>query len=277
MSEDTTSDVLASAKQAVAEQRYEDAIAELTDLSKSKPDDPDILGTLGAAHAQAKNYPQAMAYLSKALSILPSAKSHYNLATLLVLQGKKAEAADQLEAALKLDPTYERARQMLAQVGVQPAPAEPTPVAAVAPPAATEQSSAAFSVDNLPNPSRAPVKGLPTNPTAGRASVPQAGMEVRRNWGKVIGGGVLIGLPFLVVWSGWAGFLGVFMGIALGAVASLVLLGFFMKWLSDSAGAFEIQHWVAMILLTGLLPSLMIVKGFDILAAGWYNMAPTRR
>ncbi len=266
--------VLAQAREAFKERRYEEAIRLLTELRReSEQDDPEVLTLLGAAHGENKDYYQALAYFEKAVSLQPTARGYFNVATLYQLQKDNDPAVRALKSALKLDPTYERASRLLEEIEgptepiAQPHPARvpaaasaparaPVPTPAAAPPAATAQTTVATQ------------QAAPQPPPAASPKLVE-----NRNWGKVIGGGILVGLPFLLIWGAWTFRLSLFGApVIVSAVVSLALLALLTKWLADNAGAYEIQHWVAMIILTGLIPSLVMMKGFDLLAQGWYNM-----
>lgn len=109
-------EVRADARRAISENRPEEAIALLTGLLRGDPDDAEALSLLGAAHAAHDDYPHALDCFSRSLALRPSARVHYNLAALYRRQGYVAPAKRALREAIRLDPTYERARRMLSQI-----------------------------------------------------------------------------------------------------------------------------------------------------------------
>ena len=73
---------------------------------------------LGLAMAMAGRVVESVGVFEKALAADPqSASMHLNLAVALATAGRTAEARREAEAALTINPGYERARQLLAQIG----------------------------------------------------------------------------------------------------------------------------------------------------------------
>lgn len=274
--------ILTEARQLLAEKKCDEAVERLQAVLQEEPEDADILSLLGAAHAENRDYPQAVAYFDKALKIKPNARGHFNIASLYKMQGDKTQAISALKEALKLDPSYTRATQMLAELGVTQEAVDDTPVMSTPTPAQPQPTpvSQFGAVPPHQSPPQTPstAYGTQTSPI-GKPQGQQNHFQpdsatqtvIVRHWPKIIGGGIMVGIPYLLLSLAWGSTFSAFSNIFVGLLLGFALMGVFFKWLSNSAGAYESQHWILMILLTGLIPSLLVIKGFDLIAAGWYN------
>lgn len=112
----TSESPYADARKAILENRPQDAIAQLTQMLKSGPDDPEALSLLGAAYAAGNDYPHALHCFNRSLEIRPSARVLYNLAALYHRHGYLAPAKRALRQAVELDPGYQRAQSMLSEI-----------------------------------------------------------------------------------------------------------------------------------------------------------------
>lgn len=111
-------DVHSEARRAISENRPRDAVALLTKVLAENPGDAECLSLLGAAYAADNNYPLALDCFNRSLAIRPTARVFYNLAALYRRQGFTAPAKRALRRAVELDPSYERARKMLAEIEI---------------------------------------------------------------------------------------------------------------------------------------------------------------
>lgn len=81
------------------------------------PKDPRTLDTLGVVYSQIGDYGSAVAAFQEVVRLAPDyAPYRYNLATSLVADGKLAEAEEEIDACLSLDPRFWRAHLTLAQL-----------------------------------------------------------------------------------------------------------------------------------------------------------------
>ena len=69
---------------------------------------------LAYTHAAQGKFDEAIHELSKVMELQPDyAIGHYNLAMMLIHEKRNAEAIPHLEAALRLDPRFQQAQQVL--------------------------------------------------------------------------------------------------------------------------------------------------------------------
>ena len=80
---------------------------------KIDPENRDYRKTLGFCQAHAGNWDGAFETLKQ---IMPEAKVRYNLACTLDQMGQPDACKQQLQYALQVDPSYDRAREMLAEL-----------------------------------------------------------------------------------------------------------------------------------------------------------------
>ncbi|UCH34686.1 MAG: tetratricopeptide repeat protein [Armatimonadota bacterium] len=164
-----TDDVQATRDQGIEafrQGRVDDAIRLLSQAVSDDPRDHRAYAVLGAAHVQRKEYEQAIAAFENARTIRPDAAHiHYNLGLAYQRAGRADDAVPAFQAALEVDPTYEKAKDALnrAQAAARP-PGQPSGPP-LAPPAPDEAS---------PGPAR-----MPTVPPAAEAapSPPAAGQD----------------------------------------------------------------------------------------------------
>ena len=275
---DSVSTAIQSATKELASKNYKNAIDILVKADIDFPDNTDILMLLGAAYAQNNQYQEAMDSFKKSASIDPSARVYYNIAALNNLQGNTQKAEELLKKALGIDPTYSRASKLLDEITKSQVSNEKAVVNSVPATQAKQDNSinqlqsspqATISMPVQQPPAQTVYGAPPQMPNSQTLNLPKKEIEIGKNWPKVILGGLMVGIPFLLLWFSWASILSIEIGLLGGILVSAAALGIFLKWLADSAGAYEIQHWIAMFILTGLIPALIIIKGFDIMAAGW--------
>jgi tetratricopeptide (TPR) repeat protein len=98
--------------------RINDAIAQFREALRLKPDYAEAHNNLGAALAAQGLAPEAIAQYREALRLMPGyAEIRFNIAmALLSIPGRTGEAADELEAYLRIRPGSEQARRILAQI-----------------------------------------------------------------------------------------------------------------------------------------------------------------
>jgi len=136
---------LLAARQALAEKRIDDAIALLRGVHDRSPSSADAASMLGAAYGEKKEFANALLWFKTAVSIQPTGRNYFNVAIAHRMLNSSDQSIAALRQALNLDPTYEKASQMLAQIRPTVAPVQPTapvltqppPVIGVAPPEAT--------------------------------------------------------------------------------------------------------------------------------------------
>jgi hypothetical protein len=123
--------ILDDARRALAEKRTDDAISLL--LSVTAPS-AEVSLMLGAAYSEKRDYDSALRWFQSAVSIQSTARNYFNLAALHKMRNSPDEARTALREALNLDPTYEKARQMLETLPPEPsigaAPPMPPPAPA---------------------------------------------------------------------------------------------------------------------------------------------------
>src|SRR5947199_6313539 len=103
------------------------AAKHLEEAVRESPDDAQAHGYLGTAYAQLGDSGKALQALGEASRLAPSsAPLRYNLGMAQERAGKGPEALESYRQALKLDGSYERARQALVRLGEAP-PAAPGP------------------------------------------------------------------------------------------------------------------------------------------------------
>jgi tetratricopeptide (TPR) repeat protein len=133
--------VLASARQAFAEKRMDDAIALLNGVPTPSAD---VSSMLGAAYSSKNDLNNALVCFQVAVSLQPTARNHFNLAALHKMRNDPHEAAIALQEALKLDPGYEKAQQMLDALPPEALQTEPRIGEAPAPPPTAAPASDIF-------------------------------------------------------------------------------------------------------------------------------------
>ncbi|MCE5314836.1 MAG: tetratricopeptide repeat protein [Armatimonadota bacterium] len=263
-------DAFGTARTALAEKRHDDAIDLLTDILSESPDNSQILSMLGAAYAEAGDYAQALTHFSKALAITPSARNHFNVAIAHRMQGDLEQAEAYLCSALEIDPEYERAKDMLSEIKKAQSVSFEHLMSIVPEPIRLAEQTSHLHGDSA---SIASQFGDPSCSSVPYTDPPRAVQQ--EDWGKLIPGGIMVGLGGMILWVGWASAIfNVIGGVAGGIVGFVVALAcvlFFCKWLAESAGELETHHWIIMILITGLIPSLLIIKGLDLLMQGYYG------
>jgi len=97
--------------------RPAEAVKLLRPVASQQPDRPDVQRLLGMACGMAGDLVQAEAHFTQALRCGPDhAQTHYNLAVLYEKQGRQADAIDQLEQALAVEPGYAAAATALSRL-----------------------------------------------------------------------------------------------------------------------------------------------------------------
>jgi tetratricopeptide (TPR) repeat protein len=273
-----TTPSIVDAKQALAEKRIDDAIGLLREMDRQSLGSAEVYSTLGAAYGQKRDFQQSLACFEKALSLEPSAKAHFNLAAVQRAMGNAAAAKASLQAALNLDPGYDRAKQVLGQME-QAAPQPPTPgqfnqpLVGSAPGAPQPQGYAPTSQQQPFPPTMQPPHYGAQQPMGGPRpmGMPAASMFVPdRNWGKVIGGGIMLGIPALLIWIGWVVNLAVVMSPIAGFLLGTLIAAGIVKWFCSTGGDFDTVHWVVAFFATGLILAWVMAKGCGIFSEGWY-------
>jgi tetratricopeptide (TPR) repeat protein len=275
MSEQELSIVLRAARQALTERRVDEAIALLNGLDRQFLDSHEVASTLGVAYAENRNYTEALTCFERAVSVQATARGYYNIATLHRMQGNLTATRTALLEALRLDAQYEKARQMLAQLD-----AVPPDQMRQAPSKTPDPAAITVGIPPIPTSQRLPLEAAlrgtvdPNTYAAGRSQAmpqptDQSRWDYEKNWRKVVLGGTMVGIPSIILCVAWT----LNMTVALPAVlAVLIALGLVVMldwWLASNTGAFEWWHWIIMIVFTGLIPALVIMKGFEILLAGY--------
>ncbi len=105
------------------------------------------------------------AALTELQGALPPAAAHYNLAFLLNKRGQVAAARQHLEQALKLDPSLQAARVMLAKLAAPPRPSPPAGAPATRVAAGPRASLASHPQAPSPAPPAAAPTAPPSSPT----------------------------------------------------------------------------------------------------------------
>lgn len=265
--------IIETAKTALAEKRYANAIELLNNVLSESPDNTQTLSMLGAAYAETKDYSHALIYFYKALNCAPSARNHFNIATVHKLQDNQEQAEISLRAALALDPEYQRAKTMLSDIKTTTTQVVRPPISiAPEPVELAGQTAQSSSTSQGAGPTVTPQFPHSSTGSSFGPQVDQPNIIPQKNRKKIAPGGLMVVLEGLILWSGWTSFISSFTGsLIAGIVVGLGFVIIFGKWLAANAGAFETHHWIIMIFLTGLIPSLLMIKGFDLLAQGYYE------
>lgn len=296
MAQEEISVVLQAARQALTEKRTEEAIANLEATFARHADSAEVATMLGAAYAEKKEHDIALGWFEKAAAISPSARAYFNLAMLHRVRNNPNDVRTALEKALKLDPSYDKARQLLAQmppsVAQQPAPRpamsplsqQPTvtmPAQPSAPAIGLAQPTVVPSMQQTVyaspplgvQPGFAPQQfGQPqygAAPTAPSGGMPQTKIVPTNDWPRIIGGGVIVGFSSLILFAGWSSNF-YQMGLPIGAalMVGLAATALLDWWLSRIVGDIESYHWIIFFFTTGLIFGWIIVKGFELLFNG---------
>lgn len=102
--------------------KWQEAIAEYRKALKISPDDGGLFYNISMAFTEGRQYIEAYQYLDRALTLSPDLWRTgeavcYNIATVYRRYGKKEPAADFLKKALEINPNYEKAKEMLVELG----------------------------------------------------------------------------------------------------------------------------------------------------------------
>jgi Flp pilus assembly protein TadD len=89
------------------------AIAHYNAGLRISPESPELHNGLGAAYASEARNDEALAEFLKALSLRPDADTEFNVGIIYVAKQNNAEAIKHFEAALRLDPSHQQAREQL--------------------------------------------------------------------------------------------------------------------------------------------------------------------
>src|SRR3990172_5147698 len=100
MAQDEMTVTLQVARQALAENRADDAIVLLQGAFESRPDSAEIASLLGVAYAGKKEIDTALDWFGKAVAIQPTARIYFNLAKLHNMRNSPYEAKIALQEAL---------------------------------------------------------------------------------------------------------------------------------------------------------------------------------
>jgi Flp pilus assembly protein TadD len=93
---------------------WKDATGEWLRVLALRPNDVDARNNLGISYANLHKDDQAELEFRKALLVSPdSAGSHFGLAVLALERGNKPEAVQELQAVLRAQPDYPKARSLL--------------------------------------------------------------------------------------------------------------------------------------------------------------------
>ena len=103
---------LRQAEAAVASQKYDEAIVSYRQLIEKSPDKQRYKVGLSMAYVGKKNYPEALEILNPALIQLPTAPAHYARALSYFYMGNRAASAQDLELAMRAEPTNPMYRQL---------------------------------------------------------------------------------------------------------------------------------------------------------------------
>lgn len=265
---------IADAKQALAEKRIDDAIGLLQEIDKQSAATAEVYSTLGAAYGHKRDFQQSLMCFEKALSLEPTAKAHFNLAAVQRAMGNNAAARASLQAALNIDPTYDRAKQILDQIDrAAPKPPPPAQPQSFIPPV-QQQTQQPMAMQQPFQPTMPPPQygGQPSPYGQRPGGMPVPGMFVPdRNWGKVIGGGLIVGITGLLLFAIWAIRLSLLLSPGAGIFLALLITAGLAKWFCSTGGDFETVHWVVAFLLGAFLVSYAMAKGYGIFAEGWYQ------
>jgi len=82
------------------------AVAPLLEQLKQNPNDAELQTKIGVDYLRASQFADAVPYFEKASQIKPSADAYTRLASAQVYNGKPDAAIDNLNRALRLDPTF---------------------------------------------------------------------------------------------------------------------------------------------------------------------------
>jgi protein O-mannosyl-transferase len=94
--------------------RLDEAIRELQEAVRLKPDDSDSRNNLGAALGRQGKLEEAISQFQQAVRLAPNdAGTHYNLGVALGMTGRQDQAIEQYREALRLRPDYSSARRNL--------------------------------------------------------------------------------------------------------------------------------------------------------------------
>jgi tetratricopeptide (TPR) repeat protein len=81
------------------------------------PDNSLICSRLGKAYSMNQNYDLALFMFKEVTLMEPlNATAFYNVGMMNVMMGNKAEAKDAFDKALEIDPSFEKAREILAKL-----------------------------------------------------------------------------------------------------------------------------------------------------------------
>ena len=99
---------------AFQDQPVKEAISHLQEAMRLKPNDPEILNTMGAALEKAGRQQEAVLCYKRAMHVAPhDSKAYNNLGLVLIGMGEDAEAIQNLEHALHVNPSDGYARTNL--------------------------------------------------------------------------------------------------------------------------------------------------------------------
>jgi hypothetical protein len=106
----------------------DEAIPALESASRTFSDDAQVHSCLGMAYGKIGENEKSIASFEKSLSLIKSARAHYNLGVAYDCAGRFPEAKEQFQHALDYDPSYSPAREAIRQIESSPAvaPVEPT-------------------------------------------------------------------------------------------------------------------------------------------------------
>jgi len=87
--------------------QYDKSLADLKKANKFDKKNPIILMSLALVHKGMSNYSEAQKYFEKTIDVKPDyTKAYYNLANMLVDEGKTEEAMNQFNKSISIKPTY---------------------------------------------------------------------------------------------------------------------------------------------------------------------------
>jgi len=96
--------------------RVQDAVSQYESVLLFDPDEAGAHARLGALYARQERLEAARRHLRRVVELRPSAGAHYDLAVVFYSERSLAEARAELSAALKLDASHRRSRELLAEV-----------------------------------------------------------------------------------------------------------------------------------------------------------------